>query len=317
MTLTTKLSSVMGGKLLGKGVSKLRSEVAYRAELMKHIGRLPALSQEDRKLCEQLKQTGVVRTSLASLGLSLTPQLMQATREMVPQLQRASVVGNLSDNVRSAASHCLYGDPVAIAQKYSAIHLWGLQDRLLDILENYYGAPVSCIGVNMRRDIADGKQKGTKLWHIDWEDRKVMKIAIYLNDVDDDGGPFEYIPLESSPSYRDFPSSAIYDEDMEKVVSRSKWVACKGPTGTVVFADNAKLFHHGRTPLRDRYTIFYAYAYRQPKRPEACEKSPWRKGIPYLADKLTQRQKDSIWNYEGLPIIPDVVKDRALADVRS
>ncbi|MEL6603458.1 MAG: phytanoyl-CoA dioxygenase [Cyanobacteria bacterium J06614_10] len=310
------LSSALGGKLR-KGVSKLRSEVAHRTELMKYFGKLPDLSQADKQLCEELKRTGIVMTSLEDLGISSTPQLMAATEEMIPRLQRTDIAGNLSSNMRSAASHCLYGDPVAIAQKFPAIHLWGLQDRILDILENYYGAPMSCIGVNMRRDIADGQQKGTKLWHIDGEDRKVMKIAVYLNDVDDEGGPFEYIPLEDSPSYKDFPSSSIYDEDMEKVVPRSKWVPCTGAKGTVIFADNARLFHHGRTPLKDRYTIFYAYAYRQPRRPEACERSPWRTGIPYLADKLTQRQKDAIWNYAGLPTIPRTLKDKALAEIRS
>ncbi|MEL6468422.1 MAG: 2OG-Fe(II) oxygenase [Cyanobacteria bacterium J06623_4] len=256
-------------------------------------------------------------TSLEDLGIPSTSQLMAATEKMIPLLQRTNVAGNLSSNMRSAASHCLYGDPVAIAQKFPAIHLWGLQDRILDILENYYGAPMSCIGVNMRRDIADGQQKGTKLWHIDGEDRKVMKVAVYLNDVDDEGGPFEYIPLEDSPSYRDFPSSSIYDENMEKVVPRSKWVACTGVKGTVIFADNARLFHHGRTPLRDRYTIFYAYAYRQPRRPEVCKRSCWRKGVPYLADKLTQRQKDAIWNYEGLPTISGTVSNKVLAEICS
>ena len=147
MTLTTKLSSAMGENL-GRGFSKLRSEIGYRAELMKYFGKLPELSQADRKLCETLKRTGIVMTSLEDLGIPSTSQLMAATEKMIPLLQRTNVAGNLSSNMRSAASHCLYGDPVAIAQKFPAIHLWGLQDRILDILENYYGAPMSCIGVN-------------------------------------------------------------------------------------------------------------------------------------------------------------------------
>lgn len=178
--------------------------------------------------------------------------------------------------------------------------MWGLENRILDILENYYGVPVACIGANLRRDIANQQQIGTRLWHLDGEDRKVIKIGIYLHDVGSENGPFEYIPRRFTPSYRSFKhiNYAITDEAMNKVVPASKWKSCLGSAGTVIFADNAKIFHHGKIPESDRYTLFYAYTSRKPKRPEHCRVSPWREGLPLLAGKLSTRQQASIWNWE-------------------
>ncbi|MEL6353226.1 MAG: 2OG-Fe(II) oxygenase [Cyanobacteria bacterium J06627_28] len=279
---------------------KFANELNYRCQLIKSVGHLPLLSQVDRNICRELDRTGIVITSLETLGLPSTSLLTEAIRRFLPQLKQSTIAGNLSENRRAAASHCLYGDPVVVGRDFPAIYLWGLEERLLNILENYYGAPVVCIGANVRRDLADGQQQGTKLWHLDGEDRKVVKVAVYLNDIDDKGGPFEYIPDRLSPSYKDFPSSVISDEDMETVVPASQWKACEGPKGTVIIADNARLFHHGKLPMRDRYVVFYAYAYRHPKRPEFCQNSPWRKGLPFIREKLSQRQKDAIWNYKGL-----------------
>lgn len=283
-----------------KTLSAIASEFNYRAELVKYASKLPKLSPADRKIVAELKREGIAITSLDALSIPSTPQLLEATKNLLPQLQQTAVAGNLSTNRRAASSHCLYGNPVTIAKEYPVIFLWGLQDRILDILESYYGAPVSCIGINMRRDLADGQQNGTKLWHMDGEDRKVVKISVYLNDVDENGGPFEYIPMGLTPSYKAFKNATILDEDMKNVVPASQWKSCTGAAGTVIIADNAKFFHHGKTPLVDRYTLFYAYAYRNPKRPEMCKHSPWRKGVPFMKDKLSQRQRESIWNYQEL-----------------
>jgi hypothetical protein len=70
---------------------------------------------------------------------------------------------------------------------------WGLSDRLLDIAENYLCAPVGYDGINVFFTKADGKEAGTRRWHRDAEDRRMLKIALYLNDVDEDGGPLQVL----------------------------------------------------------------------------------------------------------------------------
>ncbi|MBD1927467.1 hypothetical protein H6F74_14625 [Trichocoleus sp. FACHB-90] len=70
------------------------------------------------------------------------------------------------------------------------IFLWELEERFLNIVENYIGVPVAYHGVSVRRDMLDGEQVGTRQWHIDIEDRRMVKVIVYFNDVNDEGGPY-------------------------------------------------------------------------------------------------------------------------------
>jgi hypothetical protein len=77
--------------------------------------------------------------------------------------------------------------------RYPSIYLLGLQDRLLDIAENYVGLPPAYDGVTINYTVADGREVSTRKWHRDWEDRRMLKVAVYLHDVDEDAGPFQMI----------------------------------------------------------------------------------------------------------------------------
>jgi len=61
---------------------------------------------------------------------------------------------------------------------------------------------------------------GARQWHLDVEDR-MLKIIIYLNDVNLHGGPFEYIPKYSSSLLSqslNYSSGLLSDEVMKTVV---------------------------------------------------------------------------------------------------
>lgn len=279
-------------------LAEASSDLMYKAEVFQYAQKLPTLSGYDQKIVDKLKQEGIFITSLKEFDLSLNSKLLEGVKYILPNLQNTSEEVTNQKNIRTAGSHCIYGNPTMIARDYPEIFMWGLQERILNILDNYYGVPVRCIGINFRRDIANQKQTGTRFWHIDGEDRKVVKICIYLNDVDKNGGPFEYIPKSLTPSYRLFKdiNYEIIDEEMEKVVPSSNWKTCTGEAGTIIIADNAKIFHHGKTPLKDRYSIFYVYASQHPKRPNMCKSSNWREGLPILFPKLSHVQKERIWN---------------------
>jgi hypothetical protein len=81
--------------------------------------------------------------------------------------------------------------------EYPEIFLWGLEQRLLNIAENYLGLPVAYHGSYFRRDIANQVEKKSRLWHMDSEDRKLFKVIVYLNDINDERGPFQYLPKVS------------------------------------------------------------------------------------------------------------------------
>jgi hypothetical protein len=255
--------------LKGK-MAALNSELAYRIKLWQYAPKLPALAAGDRIIVDTLKREGAYVTSLADLGLPSTSEMLQAAYH---QLNKMAATDN---------SHL----PQKLPQIYTVTDLpqffkWGREDRLLKIVENYLGLPVAFHGVHLRKDFPNEHQFGTMLWHKDSEDRKMVKVIIYLNDVEEKHGPFEYIPtsLTSFPhlnSYRiDYQLGqsgylGITDEQVEKIIPKSAWKSCPGPAGTVVIADPRTALHHGNLRTEARSALFFVYTANPPKKPELC-----------------------------------------------
>ncbi|MCX6350589.1 MAG: phytanoyl-CoA dioxygenase family protein, partial [Bacteroidetes bacterium] len=107
----------------------------------------------------------------------------------------------------------------------------------------------------------------SQLWHRDREDLQMMKMFVYFNDVDEGAGPFNYAPgthilgaTQTEPEYSlENGTKRTNDSQMDKVVSKSKWVTALGNKGTIIFADTHG-FHKGglaRTSDRLLYTCMY------------------------------------------------------------
>ncbi len=236
-----------------------QAEINYREARKQHSKNLPVISDYERDLVDKLRTEGVAMTSLEALSIPSTEQMLQAAKTLMPKIPRS-----ISENKNEFVVHAT---PQQILE-HQEIFLWGLEQRLINIIENYVGLPVAYHGAYFRRDIVNKVQIKSRLWHIDPEDRKVLKIIIYLNDIDDNIGPFEYIPqcftskLTSSLKYT---HGYVQDKTMEKVISPSHFKSCTGIAGTVFLAATGSIFHRGKVPLSsDRYTIFFDYTSRKP-----------------------------------------------------
>ncbi|GAX44643.1 hypothetical protein NIES4075_56620 [Tolypothrix sp. NIES-4075] len=267
-----------------------QSELVYQTALNKHLVNLPVLSTSDRALVETIKRDGVVITSLSALGIPSNPRFFQVAKKLMSEISK-SISGQKNEFVVHATSQQLMEHP--------EIFLWGLEQRLLNIVENYLGLPVAYQGVFFRRDIANEVAIKSRLWHIDMEDRKVLKIIVYLNDINDDGGPFQYIPqsltstVARSLKYR---SGYITDETMQQALSPSNWKSCTGLAGTVIFAATGSIFHRGKTPVADdRFAVFFDYTSRQPKQTFYSTLSLNQENLLSLVKNLSKAQKDCVF----------------------
>ncbi|MDD1428324.1 phytanoyl-CoA dioxygenase family protein [Dolichospermum sp. ST_sed9] len=252
-------------------ISTLTSELSYRVSLGKHQKNLPALSPEDKLIVDLLKKTGVYVTSLQELGLSSTTKMLATANSCVDTM------------VNPRDIHAGYKLP----QIYTVTDLpeffnWGIETRLQNIIENYIGLPIAFHGVHVRKDFPNEKQLETLLWHKDSEDRRMIKVIIYLNDVTEKHGPFEYIPLPTNAlekvknyqvDYELWRTNflGINDEKMKKIIPKSAWKSCPGKAGTVIFADVRNILHHGTIRTEERSTLFFTYTANAPKRPELCK----------------------------------------------
>jgi hypothetical protein len=249
-------------------IFSLNSDLRYILARQQHVKNLPVLAKGDRLIVDALKRDGIYITNLSELGLGSTSQLLNAAHRLLPTMgttQYNSSVNNPPE--------------IYIVTDLPSFYDWGKEQRLLNIIENYLSLPVAYHGVHLRKDFANENQFATLLWHRDVEDRRVLKIVVYLSDVEAKHGPFEYVPLSyTSKNQLNYyriqqqihNTAGIDDEALNKIVPKSAWKSCPGPAGTVIFADTRRLLHHGTLRREERSTLFFVYTANPPKRPELC-----------------------------------------------
>lgn len=187
-----------------------------------------------------------------------------------------------------------------LLRKFPEIYLLGLEPRIITLAEHYLGLPVAYHGAALRQSFVDGHQLGPRLWHMDSEDFHVLRIVIYLSDVNPGCGPFEYIPRSGRLSYKAFPGiESITNERMRTVVPEHQWKRCCGPLGTVVLADSAKTFHHESLQVeRSRTVAMIGYSSRRPKGMHlATSHFPVESLTPELTRMLSPQQHPYVFGW--------------------
>jgi hypothetical protein len=255
---------------------QLPSEIHYRQQLAQHMLHLPQLSSADQEALDCCNRDGVYVTTLEALGLKSSAAMMQAARQYLEQMEQIRPKQSLDP---THPEQTTLHPQIYTMTDLSAFTNWGKEPRLLNIIENYIGLPIAFQGVHLRRDFANPSPITTELWHQDLEDRRMLKAIIYLTDVEETDGPFEYIPKSAvSPQaawqiHRQIDRAhamGISDQIMETLVPRPAWRRCVGKAGTVVFMDPKNIFHHGKSRLKERAALFYVYTAAQPLHPEHC-----------------------------------------------
>jgi hypothetical protein len=128
----------------------------------------------------------------------------------------------------------------------------GLNGRLLDLANTYLGmwAKLEYVDVWYTPPAGDGARRSSQRWHRDFNDRHLLKAFLYLVDVDDDTGPFEYVPRTAPGGELDHlwpwrPLGDNYPPDDEfaaKIADRA--VSFTAPKGTLIFCNTCG-FHRG------------------------------------------------------------------------
>lgn len=266
-------------------------EFAYEKQLEKYVNYLPEISPEDLTLVDSLHQEGVFVTSLQALKIPSTSLLLTNAEKLLPELLKFS----------SNENHVI-SLPLFKLIKFPEIFIWGLEEGLLNIIENYIGLPISYHGAHFRREIANGKLIDVRQWHTDVEDHRMVKIIVYLNDVSLNGGPFEYISKHSTSLLRQtlqYSSGFVSDEVIKTLVPTSNWKPCTGRYGTVIFSDTRNVFHRAKPPVvTDRFSITFYYTSRRPR--TIFSKVIFsRDELLEILSRLSRRQRQCILAYSN------------------
>jgi len=109
-------------------------------------------------------------------------------------------------------------------------------------------------------------------WHRDYNDQLIMKIFIYLNDVDEGTGPFEYLKgshkfgrfgntanVIGDDGYREYPGDDVVNGILAEAGDDAR-LKCMGRAGTMVFADTFGLHRGGYCSAKARNMIMGTYS---------------------------------------------------------
>lgn len=237
-----------------------------------------------RGVIDKLNRDGIAITSVSELlgtetsfaDLESEVEKILTTRrdeieELKLQANDTQSVGHKTFNVELLGS-CVNFEPNAIFARFA------LQDTLLNIANEYFRMLVKLRYYNVWYTFAtDSKARESQLWHFDREDNYILKVFLYLNDVDEGAGPFTYAPKTHpkgdlrgrEPEY--FLEQNVRrtnDEQMAAVVPQENWLKATGKKGTIVFADT-RGYHKGgeaRTSDRLMYTCMYTSPASESKR---------------------------------------------------
>jgi hypothetical protein len=129
----------------------------------------------------------------------------------------------------------------------------GANPRLLDVANAYIGlwSKLEYVDVWYTPPAApEGDRRSSQRWHRDFNDRHLLKAFLYLVDVDEESGPFEYVPRTAPggeldklwpwrPLGENYPPE---EEFLARIDGRA--VSFTAPKGTLIFC-NTSGFHRG------------------------------------------------------------------------
>ncbi len=248
-----------------------------------------------------LRHEGVYLATVERLLGGLAPACRDAMAEAQALSQAAEAQGGATWQSNGASTDLAPGELLA---RLPALFLFGLNATVLSIAEQYLRVPVAYHGAVLRHSLVDGNAVGPRLWHRDAEDFHVLRTVLYLNDVAEDGGPFEYVPRHAR--FADPQASSCgqqcSDDAMAALVPREHWKRCVGPSGTVVMADSARVFHHESLQRgADRLVVMMGHASRRPKDRALAESHfPAHRHLDALAAVVRPEHQAHVFGWRGL-----------------
>jgi Phytanoyl-CoA dioxygenase (PhyH) len=126
--------------------------------------------------------------------------------------------------------------------------------RMLDLANTYLRMRSKLEYVDVWYSVpqqADAERVSSQRWHRDYNDKHLLKVFLYLVDVDETMGPFQYVPgSQPGGEYADVwpwtPLGQNYptEEELEACIGASTAHAFVGSKGTLIFCNTAG-FHRG------------------------------------------------------------------------
>ena len=298
MQLRSKIKSIRRNPLYWRYGTNLGPTVRYFLESNR-----PATNVEN-SIVRSLDVDGIAICRVEDMfTFEMLTEMRGAAQELLNE--KRSDISKLKSEVDNKAAigyktfnlEMLGGEPQFSAD--SVFARIGLNDSLLSVANRYLRLKAQLRYYNVWYTAAStGASRESQLWHFDREDKFILKVFIYLDDVDEGSGPLTYAPsTHRRGKFKSLQPEFVMegnvrrttDEQMTKVFPRENWKVCTGRKGTIVFADT-RGYHKGgeaRTSDRVLYTCMYTS-------PASRSKDLMKFPADFDASKLSREQQQAL-----------------------
>jgi hypothetical protein len=234
------------------------------------------LDSVQRRVVEELRSEGVCVTSVDELfgDPGLLPRLREEARRLLDQTAvREAVNGHATRLGRRWGSKWYVVRAMGWSRRLRLtppLQELFVHPRLLAVVNEYLGfysrLTYADLWYNIPADPND-PQVASERWHRDQEDRRVVKMYLYVEDVDETMGPLHYLrrTQEGAQYGQEFPpaypnGSYPPDGELARAVPAEMAKRCTGPAGTIVLCDTFGFHKGGRSTTRPRVLFTSVYA---------------------------------------------------------
>ena len=130
-------------------------------------------------------------------------------------------------------------------------------EELIALSCHYFGCLPGVGGINLRKTFFnDLPEKSTEIFHVDPNSIRFMKFFLYLNDVDEDGGPLCIVKNSFKRKFEGWTSKYRWEpEEIEKIYGKENIKYVTANVGDLIIG-NTVSFHRGTKPnKRDRLML--------------------------------------------------------------
>jgi hypothetical protein len=217
----------------------------------------PALDERQRDIVEALDREGYVTLPFTDLFAEDRWQAIEA--------QGASFVAETEREIAAGGTGKVRAGKEFVARAWSFEGVTLDQDdawfaactsrRLLDVANAYLRLWSKLSYVDLwytAQQPATDERVASQNWHVDFDDKHLLKAFVYLNDVGPEQGPFQYVPgsQPGGPHHDVRPwvpmgYGRVPDEDVAQSVTPDEIATFTGPKGTLILCNTSGLHRGG------------------------------------------------------------------------
>lgn len=242
----------------------------------------PGLTAAQAQVVSHLRSRGLARVPLRDLFASDGDRVWQEVRQSVerfvaePRVQEQARVFREQARAEAWKQYVvkMFPDEPAIVPQGNPLLQLATRHEILDVVNTYLGLYARLNSVNAWYTVptgsADRQRSASQQWHRDPEDRRLLKMFLYVNDVGADSGALEYIPSTRTggpDAHLLRPAGLLAERGynypapdlVRDILSRSPSVVADGPAGTLVLCDTSGLHRGGFTVSTPRILGVWAW----------------------------------------------------------